>query len=346
MRLEAIAKPVKIRIRSGNEEHSSLESLKHNFCVEDIRALLDKRLARWLRQQKENALAQAVDDFDMSRLDSQEGYLDFIRLFFPKELVENHIASLIDLAEYWNSIPEYRRNSEWLYRYLLDKDLAACKHLYRAGSLPDINWADIFAKFENTEDAETLYLLGTFWFYGKNIPKDIEKGYQYIARAAQLRWQEAIQFVLDKTYEKEKEAMASANSTANNNAQSNKTDNKNVALLSIELKDGIRSRNDITKIKKLCGIIYELVKNNGMSAALEFLKEVILKEPEKELLFIAGLLYKRLDQYYPMGKSIFMKLSDCYQPAKWMLNSSDDNKFKTLTIYEQIQFVENHLNEY
>lgn len=344
MRLEAIAKPVKIRIRSGNEEHSSLESLKHNFCVEDIRALLDKRLARWLRQQKEEALAQAIDDFDMSRLESQEGYLDFIRLFFPQELVENHIASLIDLAKYWNSIPEYRRNSEWLYRYLLDKDLAACKHLYRAGSLPDINWADIFAKFENTEDAETLYLLGTFWFYGKNIPKDIEKGYQYIARAAQLRWQEAIQFVLDKTYEKEKEAMASANSTANNNAQSNKSE-KNI-LPSIEATNETRSKNRIGQIKNICQSARAMCKTDGLTATLRYLEKYIAQEtkPEKEELFILSLFYSQMGQFYPDGENICKQLSNIYPPAHWMLDAFSE--FQKLNIYKQIQFVENHLNEY
>lgn len=60
MRLTAKAKPVKIRIKSGGEEHVSLESLKHNFCVEDIRLLLDGRLARWLKQRNEEALAREM----------------------------------------------------------------------------------------------------------------------------------------------------------------------------------------------------------------------------------------------------------------------------------------------
>lgn len=49
MELIPKAKPVKIRIKSGGEEHSSLESLKRNFSISDINPLLDGRLARWLR---------------------------------------------------------------------------------------------------------------------------------------------------------------------------------------------------------------------------------------------------------------------------------------------------------
>ena len=50
MKLIAKAKPVKIRIKSGGEEHTSLDSLKRNFNISDIQPLLDGRLVRWLKQ--------------------------------------------------------------------------------------------------------------------------------------------------------------------------------------------------------------------------------------------------------------------------------------------------------
>lgn len=46
MKLISKAKPVKIRIKSGGEEHSSLDSLKRNFNISDIQPLLDGRLVR------------------------------------------------------------------------------------------------------------------------------------------------------------------------------------------------------------------------------------------------------------------------------------------------------------
>lgn len=51
MRIIAKAKPIRIRIKSGGEEHSSLDSLRQNLCVQDLWPLVkDKRLSRWLRQ--------------------------------------------------------------------------------------------------------------------------------------------------------------------------------------------------------------------------------------------------------------------------------------------------------
>ncbi len=50
MKLIAKAKPVKIRIKSGNEEHSSLESLRKNFVWDEIKELLDGSLQRWLER--------------------------------------------------------------------------------------------------------------------------------------------------------------------------------------------------------------------------------------------------------------------------------------------------------
>ena len=51
MRIIAKAKPIRIRIKSGGEEHSSLDSLRQNLCVQDLWSLVkDKRLSRWLMQ--------------------------------------------------------------------------------------------------------------------------------------------------------------------------------------------------------------------------------------------------------------------------------------------------------
>lgn len=62
MRIIAKAKPIRIRIKSGGEEHSSLDSLRQNLCVQDLWPLVkDKRLSRWLRQLGEVELAHDID---------------------------------------------------------------------------------------------------------------------------------------------------------------------------------------------------------------------------------------------------------------------------------------------
>lgn len=127
MRLVAKAKPVKIRIKSGGEEHVSLESLKHNFCVEDIRLLLDGRLTRWLKQRNEEALAKEIDNWDTFSLDTPKGYLDFIMLFFQNDLPSDSINTLLDLAQYWENKTEYKKNSLILYQHLLNSEIEAAK---------------------------------------------------------------------------------------------------------------------------------------------------------------------------------------------------------------------------
>jgi len=62
MRIIAKAKPIRIRIKSGGEEHFSLDSLRQNLNVQDLWPLIkDNRLSRWLRQLGETELAHSVE---------------------------------------------------------------------------------------------------------------------------------------------------------------------------------------------------------------------------------------------------------------------------------------------
>ena len=62
MRIIAKAKPIRIRIKSGGEEHFSLDSLRQNLNVQDLWPLIkDKRLSRWLMQLGETELAHSVE---------------------------------------------------------------------------------------------------------------------------------------------------------------------------------------------------------------------------------------------------------------------------------------------
>ena len=70
MRIIVKAKPIRIRIKSGGEEHSSLDSLRQNLCVQDLWPLVkDKRLSRWLMQLGEVDLAHAIDALSVGQLD-------------------------------------------------------------------------------------------------------------------------------------------------------------------------------------------------------------------------------------------------------------------------------------
>ena len=205
MKLVAKAKPVKIRINSGGEEHSSLDSLKMNFCISDVKELLDGRLSRWLRQQNEGSLAEDVDKFKSEDLKEEEGILAFIRLFFCEELQFVNITSLFDVAVYWlTQDTRYRRNGELLFcPYLLENNLNAAKYAYKNGYFPEMCWGRIFMVHKGGKDPEALYILGKMYFEGSyGVIKNLDEGYRFIKEAAAYGWEEAVKFELDKVYQK------------------------------------------------------------------------------------------------------------------------------------------------
>lgn len=70
MKLTPKAKPVRIRILSGGEEHYSLESLHRNFVWNDVKQLFEgDRLDKWLRRIKEVKIADKLNSAPNSKED-------------------------------------------------------------------------------------------------------------------------------------------------------------------------------------------------------------------------------------------------------------------------------------
>lgn len=193
MKLIPVAKPIRIRITSGGEEHSSLESLKQNFCLEDIKPLLDGRLSRWLQRlgEKEQQLAEELKRFDVQRLDQAEGAFAFLQLFFAQELEAAHLRSLQEVARYWMNDPIYQRNGGYLIKAFVKPDtkwtdLSLAKAVYKQQLLPNQDWSAIFKGFLNQEDPELYFIYGKLLYEGIGCTKDDETGYSYIDKAATL----------------------------------------------------------------------------------------------------------------------------------------------------------------
>lgn len=110
MKLISKAKPVKIRIKSGGEEHSSLDSLKRNFNISDIQPLLDGRLVRWLKQQGENELTDVISKVNASVADSIQGVMYLMKIFFAEYIERNNICDVLELVKLWLKSPSYRKN--------------------------------------------------------------------------------------------------------------------------------------------------------------------------------------------------------------------------------------------
>lgn len=196
MKLETKAKPVKIRILSGGEEHSSLDSLKKNFCIKDVKALMDGRLSRWLKQQNEENLAEEIEKFNSKQLDSETGCLNLIRIIFRDELKEVKTPTLLSLAEHWYTKDNpYKQSGLQVYRHLQSNDVKAAISVYKSGVFPDDNWVEIFQDLANNEksNGEGYYILGELLLERKN-----PNGFEYIIEAANLKHNEAINYLSNK----------------------------------------------------------------------------------------------------------------------------------------------------
>lgn len=86
MKLYPKARPVRIKLVVGEEEHSSLESLRDNFDVEDIIRLYENGgLRNWLRQINEENIWKQLDE--KKHLDTFQKYKEIFDIFFPDKIL-------------------------------------------------------------------------------------------------------------------------------------------------------------------------------------------------------------------------------------------------------------------
>ena len=207
MRIIAKAKPIRIRIKSGGEEHSSLDSLRQNLCVQDLWPLVkDKRLSRWLMQLGEVELAHDIDALSESQLDSST-YFKVLVIFLKDDLVGHNVTELYTLFSFWHDCEKRKsKNYDSLRKYLLSKYEGA-KFIFKQcpEEVSDGEWWDVFCTFEKEEDSDFLFEQGKLAFEGftksdgSNF-KDIILGIKLIEKAAELQKQKAIDFVNSNTF--------------------------------------------------------------------------------------------------------------------------------------------------
>lgn len=228
MKLIAKAKPVNIRIKSGGEEHTSLDSLRRNFNISDIVPLLDGRLVRWLRQQGENELANIIVDFDISQLNTLQGVMNLIKPFFSEYIEEHSIKNILTLLVYWLKSSSYRENGEHLFYNVIndscscyedDKYLNIVKYLYKNKDnlkCPKLDWFSLFIKYKKDEegktDSEVLYFIGKMLWDGyqyndsyiNNHFKEDGRGLELIQEAARLGNKDANLLIFNYNLNQEK----------------------------------------------------------------------------------------------------------------------------------------------
>ena len=202
MRIIAKAKPIQIRIKSGGEEHSSVDSLRQNLCVQDLCPLVkDKRLSRWLMQLGEVDLAHAIDALSVGQLDVFT-YFKILFLFFKDELYAQCVMDLYALVSYWHdSEIKMSKNYKSLLKFLLSQYEGA-KYLFDhyPNEISVSEWWNVFCKFQSYEDPDFLFAQGKLAFDGFTKSdgtkiKDIVLAEGLIKKAADFHNQEAIDFI-------------------------------------------------------------------------------------------------------------------------------------------------------
>lgn len=209
MRIIAKAKPIRIRIKSGGEEHFSLDSLRQNLNVQDLWPLIkDKRLSRWLMQLGETELAHSVESLINEELD-EHAYFYVLKLFLKERFDNSQIHDIYSLFGYWHDCEKKTsKNYDSLRKYLLSQYEGA-KFIFKQYSeeISDGEWWDVFSKYKNKEDPEFLFKQGKLAFEGftksdgSNFDKDLVRGKELIEKAAELHNQEAIDFVKSNKFD-------------------------------------------------------------------------------------------------------------------------------------------------
>lgn len=144
MKLEPKAKPVRIRIRSGGEEHFSLDSLKRNFSVQELwEAVTERSLSRWLKQQNEKELAEKVDSYCRIEKPCVEDYIRFSGLFFENELEGQAFEDAHTLIRFYRD-KNLTKNLHYAFSYLSD----AVEMDYKTGRA----WFDAYRELKSVGD--------------------------------------------------------------------------------------------------------------------------------------------------------------------------------------------------
>lgn len=191
MKLIPKAKAVRIRIKSGGEEHSSLDSLKRNFDLSDVRVLLDGRLSRWLKQQGKHDLATKIEASDKQLLSEDD--FSLCKLFFETEINET-VTDIYSFANYCFDNSNYRKTGINLLREIIYKDFKVAKNVYVTYGLNCFSgkeWISIFSKYEKLRDPEILFYLGRLYY---DSVGDVYNGIKYINMAADISLQDAIEY--------------------------------------------------------------------------------------------------------------------------------------------------------
>ena len=363
MRIIAKAKPIRIRIKSGEEEHSSLDSLRQNLCVQDLWPLIkDKRLSRWLMQLGEVDLSHAIDALSVSQLDCST-YFKILFLFLKDELYAHCVMDLYALVSYWHdSEMKMSKNYKSLLKFLLSQYKGA-KYLFDhyPNEISDSEWWNVFCKFKSDEDPDFLFAQGKLAFDGFTKSDGTKiKGIIFakglIEKAADFHNQEAIDFInSNKLNVAQKLTMLTPEAKVKIDSLIIRWKEDGLYFIT---KKTVYDEEIVWNVKQLLQEFTSFWKTYAMFTREAVKEEVEAKYAEldesdifyKERKFVLDLARYSYDKGIPC---LFVKLAeDSHYPlAQYMLHRPADNRiegyaFAATMFPNQLRFIVEHLFKY
>lgn len=362
MKLIASAKPIRIRIMSGGEEHFSLDSLRHNFCVQDIFPLIiDKRLSRWLRQQNKEELAASVDDLgeNVHVLDAIT-YVEVLNLFFPEEKEKSSAKDIYSLYDYWHDYkPEIKNVFSYLRQYLLDTHDG--KQYMIQHYCSDLSKEELYDSLqeidEKEDDAQLSYLRGKMYYDGfekdGKIVRDIVKASELIKNAAEQNHIEAKAFIASHDFSlARKLSLLTPEAKDAINVQINRWKDD-----AFGYTNNIRSTDSeiVKEVKKLLKEFSIFRKANFLIDNFYYVRNTYQKLDKNDIFYRERRFLLELVRDYYNADSMFVELANKYHYplAEYMLDYKNNHStkidgvnFGQMSFADKLEFIVDHLFEY
>lgn len=194
MKLTSEPKPVRIRIVSGGEEHSSLDSLRRNFCLPDLQKI-EKQLILWLNRQGNEGqdIAQELQTMHTKLSDcaSLDDFFVVYKILF-KDIIPL-VDSLGKVYEWFDhNQNRYSKNLVSLRSILWGVDENYTISVIEKENRITKEHVNILNRFNS---ARAHFLLSRYFF---EVKKDFSRGEKLLEQAKAEGCKEAKTYIVDK----------------------------------------------------------------------------------------------------------------------------------------------------
>ena len=205
MKLIPKAKPVRIRISAGGQEHSSLDTLLESFDIESMLSLyINGSLSRWLNQIGAFDIADKLSGLQISDLDNiTDGELEsFVKLFYNDEIstVARKIAHSYEISGNGEQIVRWHNIA---YKYGNIESCSELGRIYQYGLFGvrqcHSKAVENFKIAAENGDAAAQYSLAYYYSEGVHVEQSTSEATSLLEKAAKsglVRSYIALAFVL------------------------------------------------------------------------------------------------------------------------------------------------------